>query len=52
MKEVKLANELGIETEILGKLECGYREIGIENYMILAEFFVISLDYLQVRSRA
>lgn len=46
MKQEQLANELRIGTEVIGKLERGYRGTGIENYIILAEFFDISLDYL------
>ena len=46
MKQEELANELGIGTEVIGKLERGYRGTGVENYMILANFFNVSLDYL------
>ena len=48
MKQEELATELGIGTEVIGKLERGYRGTGVENYMILASFFNVSLDYLLI----
>lgn len=48
MKQEELANVLGIGTEVIGKLERGYRGTGVENYMILAKFFHVSLDYLLI----
>ena len=48
MKQEELANELGIGTEVIGKLERGYRGTGVENYMLLAKLFDVSLDYLLV----
>lgn len=46
LTQEQLAELVGIGSEVIGKLERGYRGTGTDNYILLAEFFNVSLDYL------
>lgn len=46
MTQQGLADEIGFTLSMIGKVESGARIPSIDTFVVLAEFFCVSLDYI------
>ncbi len=51
LKQIDIANMLGIQQTVYSRYERGYQNIPLEHLMVLADFYSVSLDYIFDRTK-